>query len=120
MENEELFELLEKMYSEMQKGFKEIHEELRRNSEGIRKNTESIIALEGEFKEAKKNLYDVFKQNADMISEIKDILTKNTEDMLELSMTISGMKEDINLIASETIRNDSRIDKINEKLKAVK
>lgn len=55
-----------------------------------------------------------------MISEIKDIVTKNTDDIQDISMVINGMKEDINFIASKTIRNDSKIDKINEKLKAVK
>lgn len=120
MENEKLFELMEKMYSEMQRGFKEVHEELQKNSEDIRRNRESIVALEGELNEAKKTLYDVYKQNAEMISEVKDIVSMNNQDILDISMTISGMKEDINLIASETSRNDNRIDKLNEKLKAVK
>lgn len=120
MDNEKLFELMEKMYGEMQKGFKEVREEVRKNSGDIRKNTEAIVALEDELSQTKKTLYDGYRQNAEMISEIKDIVTKNTEDIQDLSIAFSGMKEDINFIASKTIRNDSKIDKINEKLKAVK
>ena len=55
-----------------------------------------------------------------MISEVKDTVNKNANGIEEMNIAISEMKEDINFIASKTIRNDSKIDKIDEKLKSVK
>lgn len=55
-----------------------------------------------------------------MISEIRELARQNKEDIAELNMTVIGVKEDVNFLASKVIRNDSKIDKINERLKAVK
>lgn len=76
--------------------------------------------LEGEVYDSAKALQDGYKQNYEMTSEIKELVKQNTEDIAELNISISGMKEDINFIASKTIRNDTKIDKINEKLKTAK
>lgn len=72
MDNEKLFELMEKMYNKMQKGFIEVKED-------INKNTDVIMSLENELKETKKALYDGYMQNAEGIKSLQEKLDELSE-----------------------------------------
>ncbi|QCX32442.1 hypothetical protein FDN13_01305 [Caloramator sp. E03] len=79
MDNEKLFELMTKMYSElqstkteMQNGFKEVKERLE-------KVENAVTGLEYELKETKKALYDGYAQNTESIKRIEIKLDEISE-----------------------------------------
>lgn len=106
MEDDKLFELMSKMYAEMQQGFKEIRND--------------IVRIENKLDANSKALFDGYEQPYELNMEMRDKIDLNTRSVDEINMSISEMKEDINYIAGKTIKNDSKINKIAEQLKAVK
>lgn len=124
MDNEKLFELMSKMYLEFTQFRKEVKDDvnsLKDDVSTLKGDVRKLGAkIDGEVSDNIRALQDGYKQNYEMIREIREIVKKNTEDIQDINMSLSEMKEDINFIASKTLRNDSKIDKINEKLKAVK
>ena len=106
---------------ESQTEMKQDMAEMKQDMAGMKKDINSLYAkIEGDISDHIKALQDGYKQNYEMITDIKDMVIKNTEDINDINISLSGMKEDINFIASKTIRNDIKIDKINEKLKIVR
>lgn len=106
MEDDKLFELMSKMYAEMQQGFKEMRND--------------IVRIENKLDANSKTLFDGYEQTYELNIEMRDKIDLNTSSVDEINMSISEMKEDINYIAGKTIKNDSKINKIAEQLKAVK
>jgi predicted nucleic acid-binding Zn-ribbon protein len=90
MENDKLFEFIEKMYaelkgnqekmySEMKAGFKSVNNRLD-NVEGRLGNVEkAVISLEYELKETKKTLYDGYVQNTEAINRLETKVDKLSE-----------------------------------------
>lgn len=103
---DKMFELMSKMYAEMQQGFKDIRND--------------IVRIEDKLDTNSKVLFDGYKQDYELTKEIKDKLDENTRSIDEINMSISEMKDDINYIAGKTLRNDNKINKIAEQLRAVK
>lgn len=95
--------------------------EMKQGMAEMKKDINGLYAkIDGDISNHIKALQDGYKQNYEMITDIKEMVMKNTEDISDINISLSGMKEDINFIASKTIRNDIKIDKINEKLKIVR
>ena len=139
MANEDkLFEFMTKMYSEMQTGFKSVNTRLDKvdirfdNVEGeisgIKSDLQKIgTKIDGELIPKQQALFDGYKQNTETLNELKmniEQVDKKTDilkdSVIEINSSISEMKEDINFIAGKTIRNDSKLEKLNNQLKAVK
>lgn len=76
--------------------------------------------VEGDVTNSIKALHDGYEHNYEVLTQIKKTVCDNTESIDDINLNVIGMKEDINFIAGKTIRNDSKIDKISERLKAVK
>jgi hypothetical protein len=75
MENEKLFGLIEKMYSEMQKGFNDVYSEMRKGFSSVNERLDNLekgqLRLEAELKDTKKTLYDGYIQNAEAIKRLE-------------------------------------------------
>ena len=78
MENDKVFDLLTKLYSEMQNGFKEVNnrldrveERLDRVEERLNKVENNQVTMENELKEMKKTLFDGYVQNTEAIKRLE-------------------------------------------------
>lgn len=82
----------------------------------------SIIGakIDGELIPTQQALLDGYKQNYEVIEDIKITVHQIEQDTEYLKDSFSEMKEDINYIAGKTIKNDSKINKLTQELKAVK
>lgn len=111
-----LIQILENQ-TEMKQDMTEMKQDMNEMKQDIKT---LYVKIDGDISNHIKALQDGYKQNYEMITEIREMVSKNTEDINDINLSISGMKEDINFIASKTIRNDIKIDRINEKLKIVR
>ena len=75
MENDKLFELMTKMYSEMQEGFKEVRDRLG----GVEK---TVIHIENDHGKKLEALFDGYKQNSDKLDRIEEEVSKHEEIIL--------------------------------------
>ncbi|MCX7904780.1 MAG: hypothetical protein N2486_09760 [Caloramator sp.] len=71
MENDKVFDLLTKLYSEMQNGFKEVNKRLDRVEERLNKVENNQMTMENELKEMKKTLFDGYVQNTEAIKRLE-------------------------------------------------
>jgi exonuclease VII small subunit len=95
MENEKLFQFMEKMYSEMQNGFSGLHIRMDKLEEIVISLEQSQLRLENEFKDTKKTLYDGYIQNTEAINRLEakvdfiaEKVSKNELDTKVLQYTI--------------------------------
>jgi chromosome segregation ATPase len=131
LENDKLFDFMSKIYNEMQQGFIGINSRL----ESIETDVKSLkvdvneakgdigktyAKLDGEIINKLGALEDGYKQTYEITADMRDKVNQNTEDIAEINMALSEMKDDINYIAGKTIKHDSRINKLSEMMKAAK
>lgn len=70
MDNEKLFELMEKMYGEMQKGFKKV--------DGRLTNVENTVTrIEYDHGQKLEALFDGYKQNTETLNRIEDQVARH-------------------------------------------
>ena len=86
MENEKLFELMTKMYSEMQEGFKKSDKRFD-NLEGRFDNLESDVKkigakIDGEITPKLEALFDGYKQNTEKLTRIENEVSRHEEVIL--------------------------------------
>jgi len=113
MEENKMFDLLEKIYIEVKMNNKRL--------DTVESEVKKLGAkIDGEVTLKQDATLDGYKQSYEILNDVKIIVSKNTDSIDEINMSISEMKEDINFIAGKTIRNDSKIEKLNKQLKAVK
>lgn len=79
MENEKLFELVTKMYSEMQEGFGELKEEIRENKTSTTKIESKI---ENDITSKLESLFDGHIQNTHQLERIEKEVLKHDEIIL--------------------------------------
>lgn len=83
MDNEKLFEFMEKMYIELkgsqEKMYYEMKEGFKSVNERLDKVENAVTNLEHEIKETKKTLYDGYIQNAEGINRIESKLEELSE-----------------------------------------
>lgn len=93
MENEKLFELMTKMYSEMQEGFKKSDKRFDNlegrfdNLEGRFDNLESDVKkigakIDGEITPKLEALFDGYKQNTEKLTRIENEVSRHEEVIL--------------------------------------
>lgn len=113
MEENKMFDLLEKIYIEVKMNNKRI--------DTVESEVKKLGAkIDGEVTFKQDATPDGYKQSYEILNNVKIVISKNTDSIDEINMSISEMKEDINFIAGKTIRNDSKLEKLNKQLKAVK
>jgi chromosome segregation ATPase len=110
MADNEMFELMSKMYSEMQEGFKDIKKELNDHTERF-ENIENDIkklgaSIDGKVIPTSEALLDGYKDNAEHITIIDD--------------KVDRLQIDVNSISMKVSYNDSRIIEISKDLKKAK
>lgn len=79
MDNEKLFELMTKVYSELQSTKTEMQNGLKEVKEKLEKVENAVTGLEYELKETKKALYDGYVQNTESIKRIEIKLDEISE-----------------------------------------
>lgn len=89
MDNEKLFELMEKMYVEMKDGFKKVDERfstLEGDVSGLKEDVSSVkktaAKIEVEHGSKLNALLDGYKQNSEQIEQIKNEVIKHEEVIL--------------------------------------
>ena len=89
MEDEKLFELMTKMYSEMQEGFKQVNNRIDKVDGRIDKVDERIDKLEKTTTKMEQEhgqkldaLFDGYKQNSEQLNRIEDEVAKHEEVIL--------------------------------------
>lgn len=121
VDEDKIFEFMTKIYSEMQVGFKELKTEmgdLKTDVDELKISVQKIGAkIDGEIIPNQQALFDGYKQNTEMLLRAEQNIDILKDNVTDVDFAISEMKEDINFIASKTIRNDSKIEKINRDLK---
>ena len=110
MADNEMFELMSKMYSEIQEGFKDIKKELNDHTERF-ENIENDIkklgaSIDGKVIPTSEALLDGYKDNAEHITIIDD--------------KVDRLQIDVNSISMKVSYNDSRIIEISKYLKKAK
>lgn len=78
MENEKLFELMEKMYSELQ----EIKKDVKTNTEKIDSVEKTVLRIEQNHGRKLEALFDGYKQNAEQLNNIEKEVSKHEEVIL--------------------------------------
>lgn len=86
--NEKMFELMTKMYSEMQKGFKNVNEK--------------INGVENELKDFRKETNDRFDK---LENKLDDVEANNGDRHIEINGKVENMKSDISRIEMNTADN---------------
>lgn len=97
MENDKLFDLMSKMYSEMQTGFKELREDvsdLKEDVSGLKQDVSTLkedvsglkqqvtrleISIEHDIKPKVSALFDGYKQNSEQLTHIAEEVAKHEE-----------------------------------------
>ncbi|MCX7883420.1 MAG: hypothetical protein N2448_00015 [Caloramator sp.] len=79
MDNEKLFELMAKVYSELQSTKSEMQNGLKEVKEKLEKVENAVTGLEYKLKETKKTLYDGYAQNTESIKRIEIKLDEISE-----------------------------------------
>ena len=87
MENEKIFELMEKMYikltsveTEMKEGFKKVDEKIERLENEVKATNAKI---DGVIIPRLDSLYDGYKQNSEQIISVKEEVSKHEEVILK-------------------------------------
>jgi chaperonin cofactor prefoldin len=113
MENEKLFEFMEKMYVEMQGGFKSVDVRLDKMDGRLDKMDGRLdrleagqISLENRLEDTRKTLFAGYIQT--------------TEKLTMLDNKIDHLQIDVNNLSMKTINNDTRIIEISQELKRAK
>ena len=99
MNNEEkMFELMTKMYSEMQKGFEDVYKEMQKGFENVNERIDNVeTSLRAEIQEVKNTvvriendhgqklsaLFDGYKQNSDKLDRMEAEISKHEEFILK-------------------------------------
>jgi len=78
MENEKLFELMEKMYMEL----KDIKKEAKSNTEKINSVEKTVIRIENDHGKSLEALFDGYKQNAEQLNRIEKEVAMHEEVIL--------------------------------------
>lgn len=78
MENEKLFELMEKMYVELQ----EIKKNVKSNTEKIDSVDKTVLRIEQNHGKKLEALFDGYKQNAEQLNMIEKEVSKHEEVIL--------------------------------------
>jgi len=78
MENEKLFELMEKMYVEL----KDIKKEAKSNTEKINSVEKTVIRIENDHGKSLEALFDDYKQNAEQLNRIEKEVAMHEEVIL--------------------------------------
>lgn len=107
MDNEKLFELIEKMYGDMQHGFKSLNTEIDTVKTDIKKIDFKIDNYVMPKIEA---LFDGYKQNTENISELKDVMNKRFDEV----------QLDINSLTVKTANSDSKIIELSKNIRNIK
>lgn len=76
--------------------------------------------IDGDLITTQQGLLDGYKQNYEAITDIKTAVDYMKQDTECLKDSISEIKDDINYIAGKTIKNDSKINKLAQELKAAR
>ena len=120
-EKDKLFEFMTKIHSELQSGFKIVNarfDNIEDEISSIKQELKKIGAkIDGDLIPNQKALFDGHTQNTEILfrdEEDIDLLKNNVSD---INGSLSEMKEDINFIAGKAIRNDSKLEKLNNHLK---
>lgn len=115
---------MSKMYNEMQQGFGSLHKEMNEVKEDIKEVKKDInnlyMKIDGEITNKLKALEDGYKQNYESTIDLKEKVEHITDSIIDMNLTITDMKEDINYIAGKTIRQDTKINRLSEAIRAVK
>jgi methyl-accepting chemotaxis protein len=124
LENDKLFDFMNKIYNEMQQGFRSMNnrfEVLENDVKEMKGDIKKLnMKIDGEITDKLKALGDGYKQVYELNTEISDRVERNTNDISEINMSLTDMKDDINYIAGKTIKHDSKINKLSEQLKAAR
>lgn len=117
IDNDKVFQLLTKMYGDINNRFDVLDKDMKE----VKKNINTLYAkIDGDINNNLMALTDGYKVNYELALEIRDKTEGNTLSIDEITMSISELKDDINYIANKTIKNDSKINKITEQLKATR
>ncbi|MBU3208721.1 hypothetical protein KPL28_03595 [Clostridium algidicarnis] len=86
MENDKMFELMEKMYAEMQNGFKKVDVRLNKMDEGFDKTEgklakveDVVLKIEDDHGKKIDALLDGYKQNSEQLARIESEVEKHEE-----------------------------------------
>lgn len=79
MDNEQLFELMSKMYGEMQEGFKGVKDEFKGVNERLDKIEDRVTVIEQDHGKKIDLLFDGYKQNAQILDRIEQEVSKHEE-----------------------------------------
>ena len=113
MENEKLFEFMEKIYSQMQGGFKSVDVRLDKMDGRLDKMDGRLdrleagqLSLENKLEETRKTLFDGYIQN--------------TEKLILLDKKVDRLQIDVNSLSLKTISNDTKIIELSQEFKRAK
>jgi chromosome segregation ATPase len=131
LENDKLFDFMSKMYNEMQQGFSGLQKDMKEVKEDIvevkkdivlmKKDINSIyMKIDGDISNRLGAFEDGYKQTYEISIDLRDKVERITGNISDMNLTLTDMKEDINYIAGKAIRQDSKINKLSEALRAVK
>lgn len=86
MDNEKIFELMTKMYSEMQEGFNKVNKKiagLENEVSNLKTETKvikkTVLKIEDEHGKKLDALFDGYKQNSEQLQRIEDEVSKHEE-----------------------------------------
>lgn len=89
MENEKLFELMEKMYSDLKGSQEKLISEIQEIKKDVKANNEKIYSVEKTVLRMEQNhgkkleaLFDGYKQNAEQLNNIEKEVSKHEEVIL--------------------------------------
>ncbi|SHH33930.1 hypothetical protein [Clostridium grantii] len=110
MENDKIFNLMEKMYIHMQEGFQKVNSEiseLKSDVNGLKQEANKTnTIIENEIKPKIEDLFDGYMQNSEKIDTI--------------DRKIDKLQLDVNSLTIRTVNNDSSIINLRNELKVVK
>lgn len=84
---EQLFDLISKMYGEMQEGFKEIRQEMNGGFKEVRDRLDrvenTVVRIENEHGKKLSALFDGYVQHSDQLDRIEKEVSKHEEFMIK-------------------------------------
>ena len=130
MENDKIFELLNKMnsrFDSMEKDIKDVKQDLSSVKEDVSSLKEDVSTvkmdvnkiyakIDGDIYDKLKNLGDGYTVNYDISTEIRKNVNENSKNLEDLSMAVSEIRDDVNYIANKTIRQDGRLNKLDKEI----
>ena len=85
MENEKLFELMEKIYLDLQEvkmDMQEVKQEVKANTENINNVEKVVVRIENDHGNRLEALFDGYKQNSEQLSKIEKEVSQHEEIIL--------------------------------------